>query len=308
MGFLASYIQLYENGELEKRIATGYEILRDCNLCPRECGVNRLDGEKGVCRSGKNIMISSAGPHFGEERPLVGRHGSGTIFLTNCNLACIFCQNYDISHLGYGRDSNSEDLAKIMLGLQKMGCHNINFVTPTHYVPQILAALPIAVKDGLKIPLVYNCGGYESMNTIKLLEGVFDVYMPDIKYGNNSMAEKYSKAPKYFDFAVKAVTDMYRQVGDLVINSEGICEKGLLVRHLVLPDDIAKTKEVMEFLSMLSRNTYINIMEQYHPEYKAYQFPELNRRITHKEFENAISIARSFGLKRGFPDEPKRYL
>lgn len=303
MSFQPSYIRLYESGELEKRVIAGREILSNCRLCARECGVNRLEGDKGFCKSGAMAMISSAGPHFGEEPPLVGRHGSGTIFLTNCNLGCIFCQNYDISQLGEGREIDSGEIAKVMLGLQRVGCHNINFVTPTHYVPQILKSLLSAVKNGLRVPLVYNCGGYESLEALKLLDGVFDIYMPDIKYGDNSMGSKYSDAPGYFDVAIKAVSEMHSQVGDLVINQEGVAEKGLLVRHLVLPDNIARTDKVMEFIAGLSRDSYVNIMDQYRPEHKAYQYPELNRRITSKEFMDAISTAKGFGLSRGFPHE-----
>jgi putative pyruvate formate lyase activating enzyme len=245
-------------------------------------------------------MISSAGPHFGEEPPLVGSHGSGTIFLTNCNLGCVFCQNYDISHLGDGKEVDSAYLARAMLSLQKVGCHNINFVTPTHYAPQILDALIIAVKDGLNVPLVYNCGGYESLKTLKLLDGVFDIYMPDIKYSDNSIAEKYSKAPCYFDVVTVAISEMHRQVGDLVINEHGIAEKGLLVRHLVLPNNLAGTEKVIEYISRLSKNTYLNIMAQYSPQYKASSYPELNRRVTSEEYANVILLAERAGLTRGF--------
>jgi putative pyruvate formate lyase activating enzyme len=253
-------------------------------------------------------MISSAGPHFGEEPPLVGRYGSGTIFLTNCNLECVFCQNHDISQLGRGRSVESDELANAMLALQGMGCHNINFVTPTHYIPQILASLNIAVKNGLRVPLVHNCGGYESIDALKLLDGVVDIYMPDIKYGHNDMGEKYSKAPNYFDAATAAVSEMHRQVGDLATNPEGVAERGLLIRHLVLPDNLAGTREVVEYISKLSKNSYVNIMDQYRPEHKAFEYPELSRRIGSKEFMDAISFAEEAGLSRGFPhDRRKRF-
>jgi len=300
MGFTPSYIHLYETGELANRVTEAHEMLRECKLCARECGVNRLEGEKGFCKSGKLAIISSAGPHFGEEPPLVGSHGSGTIFLTNCNLGCVFCQNYDISHLGDGKEVDSAYLARAMLSLQSMGCHNINFVTPTHYVPQILDALLIAVKECLNVPLVYNCGGYESLKTLKLLDGVFDIYMPDIKYSDNSTAEKYSKAPGYFDVVTEAISEMHRQVGDLVINEHGIAEKGLLVRHLVLPNNLAGTEKVIEYISRLSKNTYLNIMAQYRPQYKASSYPELNRRVTSEEYANVILLAERAELTRGF--------
>lgn len=297
---MLAYRNLFETGLLERRVVEAYEMLKECKLCARECGANRLDGEKGFCKSGSVAMVSSVGPHFGEEPPLVGRHGSGTIFFTNCNLGCVFCQNYDISQLGDGKELDSSYLARAMLSLQSVGCHNINFVTPTHYVPQILDALLIAVKDGLNVPLVYNCGGYESLRTLKLLDGVFDIYMPDIKYGDNDLAEKYSKALNYFDAATSAVSEMHRQVGDLVINERGIAERGLLIRHLVLPNDLARTKKVIEYVSGLSKNTYLNIMAQYRPQYRASKYTELNRRITSEEFENALLLAEKAGLTRGF--------
>ena len=297
---MPKYRNLFETGELERRVSETHEMLKECKLCARECGVNRLKGEKGFCKSGSVAMVSSAGPHFGEEPPLVGRLGSGTIFFTNCNLGCVFCQNYDISQLGDGKEIDSSYLACAMLSLQSVGCHNINFVTPTHYVPQILDALLIAVKDGLNIPLMYNCGGYESLRTLKLLDGVFDIYMPDIKYGGNNLAEKYSKAPNYFDVVTSAVSEMHRQVGDLTINERGIAEKVLLIRHLVLPNDLAGTKKVIDYVSGLSKNTYLNIMAQYRPQYKASKYPELNRRITSEEYKNAILLAEKAELTRGF--------
>lgn len=303
MRFESAYVRLHEGGELENRVAAGNEMLKECKLCARECGVNRLQGEKGVCRSGSRLMVSSASRHFGEEPPLVGRHGSGTIFFTNCNLACVFCQNYELSQLGNGQEVETDELADVMLALQNMGCHNINFVSPTHYIPQILASLLIAVKNGLRVPLVHNCGGYESMAALKLLDGVFDIYMPDFKYGDNDMGEKYSNAPNYFDVASTAIAEMHRQVGDLVINSNGIAERGLLIRHLVLPDDLAGTGKVVELISGLSKNSYVNIMAQYRPAHKASAYPELRRRISSKEFTNAISLAKKAGLSRGFPHD-----
>ena len=297
--FQPSYIKLYETGELHKRIELLNKILEDCCLCPRNCRVNRFKGEKGVCRVGALPMVSSFHAHFGEERPLVGYYGSGTIFLTYCNLKCLFCQNYDISHLGEGREISREELGSMMISLMRQGCHNINFVTPTHQAAQIVSALPYAIEKGLEIPLVYNCGGYESVETIKLLDGIIDIYMPDFKYGNNESAKKLSAAPDYVEVAKGAVKEMHRQVGDLKIDKRGIAQRGLLIRHLVLPSSLAGTREVMRFVAKeISRNTYVNIMGQYRPCYKAFEHPPMNRRITSEEFEEAVRIAREEGLWR----------
>ena len=297
--FQPSYIKLYETGELHKRIELLNKILEDCCLCPRNCRVNRFKGEKGVCRVGALPMVSSFHAHFGEERPLVGYYGSGTIFLTYCNLKCLFCQNYDISHLGEGREISREELGSMMISLMRQGCHNINFVTPTHQAAQIVSSLPSAIENGLDIPLVYNCGGYESVETIKLLDGIIDIYMPDFKYGNNESAKKLSAAPDYVEVAKGAVKEMHRQVGDLKIDKRGIAQRGLLIRHLVLPSSLAGTREVMRFVAKeISRNTYVNIMDQYRPCYKAFEHPPMNRRITSEEFEEAVRIAREEGLWR----------
>ena len=297
--FQPSYIKLYETGELHKRIELLNKILEDCCLCPRNCRVNRFKGEKGVCRVGALPMVSSFHAHFGEERPLVGYYGSGTIFLTYCNLKCLFCQNYDISHLGEGREISREEHGSMMISLMRQGCHNINFVTPTHQAAQIVSALPYAIEKGLEIPLVYNCGGYESVETIKLLDGIIDIYMPDFKYGNNESAKKLSAAPDYVEVAKGAVKEMHRQVGDLKIDKRGIAQRGLLIRHLVLPSSLAGTREVMRFVAKeISRNTYVNIMGQYRPCYKAFEHPPMNRRITSEEFEEAVRIAREEGLWR----------
>src|SRR3990172_3517195 len=234
-----SYIKLYETGELQKRIDALNMILEDCHLCPRNCRVNRFKGEKGVCRVGSLPMVSSFHAHFGEEKPLVGRYGSGTIFLTYCNLKCLFCQNYDISHLGEGREVSLEEIGDMMISLMRQGCHNINFVTPTHQTAQIVSALPYAIERGLGIPLVYNCGGYEFLETIKLLDGIFDIYMPDFKYGSNEAAMKYSGARDYVERAKESIKEMHRQAGDLVLDKNGIAEKGLIIRHLVLPGGLA---------------------------------------------------------------------
>lgn len=297
--FRPSYIALYERGELQKRVSALNKMLEDCTICPRNCRVNRTAGEKGFCKIGSLPVVSSAQPHFGEEPPLVGRYGSGTVFLTGCNLRCVFCQNYDISQLYHGEEASLEDLSSMMIMLQREGCHNINFVTPTHQIAQIVAALPRAVEMGLEIPLVYNCGGYESVETLKLLDGVFDIYMPDIKYSDNRMAEKYSKAPGYFDIVKAAVKEMHRQTGDLVIDKNGVAERGLIIRHLVLPGGLAGTKEVVRFIAEeVSKDSYVNIMDQYRPCFKAVEIKGLDRRITTDEFEEAVRMAVDAGLKR----------
>lgn len=293
------YIALAENGELRERVRLSREMMLSCRLCPRLCKINRLAGEKGKCRTTTLALVSSSGPHFGEEAPLVSRGGSGTIFFTNCNLRCIFCQNYNISQLGEGQEVTSSQLVEMMLSLQKTGCHNINLVTPTHVVPQILEALELAIARGLSLPLVYNCGGYESVETLKLLDGVIDIYMPDMKYSDNQIAEKLSGIREYVDINRAALKEMHRQVGDLIINEKGIANRGLLVRHLVLPQDLAGTSGVIKYLAEdISRTTYINLMAQYRPCYKAWEHPLLRRSITRDEYIKAIQIAQQYGLKR----------
>ncbi|MDH7596627.1 MAG: radical SAM protein [Methanothrix sp.] len=287
--------------ELQSRAEEAIRRLEHCDICPRRCGVNRADGELGFCRTGRLAKVSSAGPHYGEEPPLVGYHGSGTIFFAGCNLACVFCQNYEISQLDMGVEVTAERLAGIMMHLQLTGCHNVNLVTPTHVVPQILEALVIACEMGLSIPLVYNSGGYDSVETLRLLDGIIDIYMPDAKYGSDEMAIRYSNAPGYVEVMKAAIREMHRQVGDLVIEN-GIAVRGLLVRHLVLPNNLAGTEEVVRFISELSKNTYINIMDQYRPEYRADQYTELSRRITLSEYREALRLARAAGLSRGLED------
>ncbi|MEM5874493.1 MAG: radical SAM protein [Candidatus Aenigmatarchaeota archaeon] len=300
MEFKPSYLNLIETGELEKKIKELYSILECCELCPRKCHVNRLKGEKGFCRSGSELMISSFGPHFGEEPELVGIHGSGTIFLTNCNLLCVYCQNYEISHLGEGREVSLEEAAGMMLTLQKIGCHNINLVTPTHFAPQLVKAIKIAAEKGLKLPIVWNCSGYENVDVIKILEGVVDIYMPDIKYSNSESARKYSRAPDYFERCKEAVKEMHRQVGDLKVDERGIAYRGLIIRHLVLPNDLAGSEKILEFIASLSKDNYVNIMDQYMPCWKAFEFKELSRSITASEYLKIIKIAKKLGLHRGF--------
>ncbi len=297
--FEPAYIKAYEQGLLEKKAKKSIQILEECRLCPRNCGVNRLKGEKGFCQAGFLPEVSSYSPHFGEERPLVGYHGSGTIFLTHCSLRCLFCQNFSISHLGDGQEVSFEILGRMMVELQKLGCHNINFVTPTHYVPQILKAIPFAVEKGLSVPLVYNSGGYDSVETLKLLAGVFDIYMPDFKYGQSKVSQEYSQAPDYPQIAKLAFKEMHRQVGDLLIDERGIALRGLLVRHLVLPQGLAGTKEVMRFLaSEISKNTYVNIMDQYYPCGKIPLNSPLKRRISEEEYKEALEAARKEGITR----------
>jgi putative pyruvate formate lyase activating enzyme len=296
-----AYIALHEKKELQRRIEILAEILTSCCLCPRACKVNRLAGERGYCLAGADVMISSAFPHFGEEPPLVGSHGSGTIFLTHCNLRCVFCQNYDISHRREGKRISSSELAQHMIGLQRRGCHNINFVTPTHYVPQIVAALPAAIELGLKVPLVYNCGGYESLEVIKLLDGVIDIYMPDTKFSREGEAASYCNAPDYPRVLQAVLLEMHRQVGDLMLDEQGIAYHGLLIRHLVMPHGVAGTQEIMSFIGRrLSANSYVNIMDQYRPLYRAGEYPEIDRRTTSREYREAVEIAKDAGLRRGF--------
>lgn len=301
---MIAYLSLYRSGELRDRVEAARSLLRNCRVCPRHCGVDRLNGELGKCRTPGEVMVSSYGPHFGEESPLVGKNGSGTIFFTNCNLRCVFCQNYSISQLGEGDKVSKEELACMMLSLQDKGCHNINLVSPTHVVPQILEAFEMAVKSGLQLPLVYNSGGYDSIETLRLLDGIVDIYMPDMKYSDEKNAEKLSGVENYPSINRAAVKEMHRQVGDLQINEDGIAQRGLLVRHLVLPHGLAGTKEVVNFLANeVSPDTYVNIMAQYHPCHKASQFPSLSRRISAGEFQEAVTLARQAGLCR--LDEPR---
>ena len=293
-----SYLNVYAENKLEEKIKQLKEILSSCRLCPRQCRVNRLKDERGFCGAGKDLRVSSAFAHFGEETCLVGRNGSGTIFFSHCNLKCAFCQNYEISHLAEGREVGIKELAEYMLSLQNIGCHNINLVTPTHFACQILEALAIAIKDGLNIPLVYNCGGYESEEVIGILNGVVDIYMPDAKFSSPEASQRFCGVSDYFPNLKRVLKRMHQQVGDLEIR-DGIATRGLLVRHLVLPGGLAGTREIMEFIAQeISVSTYINIMAQYRPCGQAHRFAQINRYITHQEYAEAISIARSFGLSR----------
>lgn len=292
---------------MDARIAELYRILECCVLCPRVCRKNRLKGEEGYCRSGEEIMVSAIHPHFGEEKPLVGQGrlwgvgGSGTVFISGCNLGCVYCQNYDISHLEYGSRVSAQELSRGMIELQSMGCHNINLVTPTHFIPQLVKSIRIAIEKGLRVPIVYNCGGYESASTIKLLEGIVDIYMPDMKYSDPQGAGRYSNASDYFYRCREAVREMHRQVGDLALDSRGIAMQGLLIRHLILPNDLAGSREILRFITEdISKDSYVNIMFQYRPMFRAAEYKELNRRTTLDEYRNAIAMAQDFGLYRGF--------
>lgn len=291
-----SYLKLYNEAELSLRINKTREIISSCQLCPHKCEVDRTQGEKGICESNSRIKIASYGPHFGEEKPLVGHKGSGTIFFSNCNLKCIYCQNYEISHYGKGRYVTAERLAEIMMKLQQKGCHNINLVTPTHMVYGILKSLKIACEKGLNIPLVYNSGGYESVEILNLLDGIIDIYMPDIKYGDSKKAAKYSNAPNYFDVVKKAILEMHRQVGNLKTKN-GIAKKGLIIRHLVLPENISGSKDIIDFIAQkVSKNTFFNLMNQYYPSYEADQYDKLNKRIDYYRFKKLINYAQQKGL------------
>ena len=296
-----SYIELYERGILKKRAEELNKLLEKCHLCPRKCLVNRLQDEKGFCGAGRRVVVSSWNLHFGEEPPISGYRGSGTIFFTHCNLRCCFCQNYPISQLGNGQEVEISELARMMVRLQKLGAHNINFVTPTHFVPQIVEALGIAIEEGLKIPLVYNSGGYDAEETLQLLDGIMDIYMPDAKYSTPESGRTYSKAADYFEVNKKALLEMHRQVGDLKMDKEGIAKRGLLIRHLVMPQDVVGSRKVLEFIARnISKNTYMSIMAQYHPAHLAFEFPEISRRIYKREYDAVLKMADELGLERGW--------
>lgn len=294
------YLHLHQTGALARGAEQALESLRSCRLCPRECQVNRLENELGFCKVGRLARIASHGPHFGEEDPLVGRAGSGTIFFAQCNLACAFCQNYDISHLGRDEpEAEAVQLAAVMMELQEQGTHNINFVTPSHVIPQILEALALAADQGLRLPLVYNSSSYDTVETLRLLDGVVDIYMPDVKFFSPDSAKRYCRAEDYPAHAKRAILEMHRQVGDLRLDEEGIAVSGLLVRHLVMPDDLSGTRQWMEFLAReVSPNTYVNIMEQYRPSGDVTAFPELRRSITPQEYQAALDAAADAGITR----------
>ena len=293
-------VRLYQSGVLAERLERAFEALGECTLCPRNCRVNRLEGETGRCGTADMAVIASYNPHFGEEQPLVGSYGSGTIFLSGCSLGCCFCQNYDISHNpSAGHQVDAESLAVIMLDLQSRGCHNINFVTPSHVVPQIMAALIPAYENGLTLPLVYNSSGYDSLPTLELLDGLIDIYMPDFKFWENGTGLKYADAPDYPEVSQKAVREMHRQVGDLQLDQDGVAQQGLLIRHLLMPGGLEETKAILEFIARdISTDTYVNVMDQYRPCGTADCFAELQSTIGHEHYSEALDHAQKVGLKR----------
>ena len=301
-----SYIAPSESGELEERICRAYTLLDFCTVCPRNCRINRLEDERGFCRTGLLPVIASFGPHFGEEPPLVGQNGSGTIFVTHCNLSCEFCQNYDISQCGNGKTVSCETLAGMMIQLQQRDCHNINLVTPSHVVPQIIRSIGIAAEQGLHIPIVYNSGGYDSVDTLRLLDGIVDIYMPDAKYGSDDVAMALSHAPEYVASMTAVLKEMHRQVGDLMIR-DGLAVRGMIIRHLVLPENLAGSDLMLPWIAEnISRDSYVNIMNQYHPswytqgDFDSSLLRTLGRRITPEEYRFAVRCARNSGLHIGF--------
>jgi putative pyruvate formate lyase activating enzyme len=298
--FEPGYRGLLRSGELAERARSARTHLERCDLCANQCHVNRLQLTKGaICNTGERAVVYSHGPHFGEERPLVGRFGSGTIFFSRCNLHCLFCQNWEISQRGEGREVSPEELAAMMLNLQELGCHNINFVSPSHVVAQILAALVLAAEQGLRVPLVYNTGGYDSSEALALLDGVVDIYMPDMKFADSATAQKYLRVRNYPKVNQTAVKEMHRQVGELVLDEQGIARRGLLIRHLVLPENSAGTNQILAFIAQkISPDTYLNLMDQYRPCYRANELPPLDRRLHRSEFQAALVQARKHGLHR----------
>ncbi len=294
-----AYALLEAEGKLAERIDQAYGIMESCLLCPRRCGVNRRAGQQGFCLAPKKAMVFSHSPHFGEERPLVGRGGSGTIFFSNCNLRCVFCQNYPIAHKGWGHEVSDEELADMMLELQRIGCHNINLVTPTHVMPNILSATRIALKKGLQLPLCYNTSGYERVEIVKLLDGIVDIYLPDVKFMDGAEAQRYNlaAAADYPQMAKESTEEMHRQVGEMITDERGVALRGLMVRHLVMPNRVAGTREFVQWVAAnLSTKTYVNIMSQYRVEFMAFDFPLIARAITSEEFVEAIEWAKEAGL------------
>ena len=273
-------------------------VIRDCTLCPRECRVDRTAGQTGVCRIGDHARVASYGPHFGEEPVLVGSGGSGTLFFSGCNLDCVFCQNCDISHSTAGRERSAHEIASVVLGLAERGCENINFVTPTHVAHAVAEAIMLARADGLAVPTVYNCGGYESVETLRRLEGLVDIYMPDFKYADAKAGETYSGVPDYPEIATAALAEMFRQAGPLETGERGVATRGVLVRHLVMPGDIAKSREAVDIIARTAPGCAINVLAQYHPCYRADEFPELMTRPGPGEVDSLRRHAASLGLTR----------
>jgi putative pyruvate formate lyase activating enzyme len=304
-----AYLKTFQEGNLTTRIEEALKRMEACDLCPRDCGVNRMKGETGFCKTGRRAKVASYTAHFGEEAPLVGRHGSGTIFISSCNLLCDFCQNYEISHQKEGREVEPQQMAEMMVYLAERGCHNINFVTPSHVVPQILEALASAVQTGLRVPLVYNTGGYDKPETLKMLDGIFDIYMPDFKFWEEKWSDRYCGASDYRDVVITAVKEMHRQVGDLLMDEQGVAVRGLLVRHLVMPGDVSGTERITDFLAKeISANTYVNVMDQYRPCGQAHNDAFVNRRLRSEEFRRAMDAAIRAGLKRIDPRDRVRLI
>ncbi|HXY14236.1 MAG TPA: radical SAM protein [Terriglobales bacterium] len=299
--FQPAYVKLWESGELSRRVQLGLKKLGDCALCPRNCHVNRIEDETKVCKTGRYAIVSSCFAHFGEERCLRGTHGSGTIFFSSCNLRCVFCQNWGISWRGEGHATKPDKLAEMMVDLQDQGCHNVNFVTPEHVVPQILEAILPAVERGLHLPLVYNTSAYDSADSLALMDGIVDIYMPDFKFWDPHLARRYAKAPEYPDIARRAIKEMHRQVGPLVTDEHGVALHGVLLRHLVMPGGVAGTPEIMQWIAReLGADTYVNLMAQYHPACRVgeSEYPEIDRCITRSEFQQALDSFYAAGLAR----------
>jgi len=290
--------------DIKERVQKAYKLLQNCRVCPRRCGVDRLNGERGICRVGKNPVISSYNVHLGEEPPISGTRGSGTIFFTGCNLRCIYCQNFPISQLGNGSEVTTPDLAKMMISLQSRGCHNINLVTPTHFVPQIMEALSFAWERGFDLPLVYNSSGYDSLEALRLLEGIIDIYLPDMRYSDNRVAKRLSSAEDYVQVNREAVREMFRQVGNLVTDEEGIAKKGLIIRHLILPNDLAGSKKTFRFIAEeISDEIHVSLMSQYFPSFKASENVSIDRKITPEEYELTKESFFESGLTWGWRQE-----
>ncbi len=300
-----SYVELYASGELERRVEEAHQRLADCTLCPVVCQANRLDGEVGVCGGGRLASLASYGTHFGEEHILRGWRGSGAVFFAGCNMHCVYCQNADISQDRQSAEVTPDMLAAVFLDLQQQGCHNLNLVTPSHVIPQILEALLLAAAQGLRLPIVYNSSAYDALPALRLLDGIVDIYMPDLKYADSTIALRYSGINAYWEVARRAVAEMHRQVGDLRIEG-GIARRGLLIRHLVLPNDLAGTAAVMQWIATLSLDSWVNLMDQYRPAFYANRFPKLQRPITGQEYAKAIQSARAAGVHRGIPFERPR--
>jgi putative pyruvate formate lyase activating enzyme len=296
-----SCIELYNSGELLDRVRQGYARLKRCDLCPHLCGVNRLAGETGVCRAGARPRIASANVHWGEEPPISGTRGSGTIFLSGCSLHCKFCQNFPISQLGNGNDLTTVELAAKYMKLQSLGVHNINFVTPTHFLPQILAAIYIAVGKGFRLPVVWNSSGYERPDALRLLNGIVDIYLPDMKYSGDEEAVRFSSAPGYRDINRAAVLEMHRQVGHLQVDEDGVAQRGLIIRHLVLPEGGAGSVETLAWIGEnLGRETHVSLMKQFFPAHEAASFPGINRKLSDGEYEEAVAALEEAGLENGW--------